>query len=1379
MSRTFHRFLVFTLAFVMATPYSTGLNSAYAAAPSAHPKAEAARFDAYKNDGGSYFALGLTPSVKLAPAQAAEIVVLFDTSASQIGPYREKAIESLRGMLATMGEKDRVKLMAVDLNAIPLTNSFVAPGSPEMSAALEKLNRRVPLGSTDMEAALKSARDSYQGDATAARSVVYLGDGMSNANLAGVDVIGLIDSYVKKRISISSFAVGPAQNAIVLAALANQTGGVVLLDGERISGMEAGSQLTHAAHGPVIWPITRNLPEALAEVYPTKTPPLRTDRAAVLLGKGSADKAFEVAISGESAGQPIELKWNVTPKNADDDNAYLAQLVDAAKIDGGYSLPTLGLEGLTEARRVLNQNAHALAQLSRQAAASGDMQQAKRFANEASRRDPNNPNTLSMRRALDNDAVIPAQAEIPAEPAPSSDSASAPPPEQLEGDLLNEFEQAQRVQAQKIMTEATVDMNHLRDRMVDDPAGALNDLKTLLENVRNAPPLSSEQRVDLLDRITVLIDQARQRRDAKEVADQQREQNIAAARERDRLVDNLTRKEDRIVGLVERFNSLMEQGYRDFDQLTNTSFREANDAAASEIRRVNSNPYGREDVIGRQSSSFALMTGYHRENMAVREASQRGYLDALHLVDVSSIPFPDDPPIVFPDADFWRELTRRREKYKSVDVSNPGPAEQRILKALEEPVNFDFTETPLSDVLSFIKDNHGDLQVFIDSKVLSDAGIDPSTLPITSSLKGVSLRSALRLILSAQGLTYYIKDEVLKITTKEQADSELVTKVYPVGDLVIPVQTFQTNSGQLGGGLGGGIGGGGGGLGGGGGGFGGGGGGFGGGGGGFGGGGFGGGGFNVVDPIPLPQPGDHAAFAVPDDLKLGGDKNSKPEATQPAVSNKAAKPSDTATKTSPAAQPIKLKAGADPEKTWNDYFAKLPAPEEKRFAEVVRHRDAAVRETTKELMNARKFDEVTALISAALRHGHVQPWMYEALALAMQAAGQPNEEIERALMSAVDLAQSPTDLMHVAVYMARIGLDGRAIKLLRQASAMEPYRHEPYMHGLKIAERIGDADAIQWACVGVLSQAWPNDKQEIVDSARYSATALLDKLRKEDKTAQADGFRKALDQALVRDCVVRVTWTGDADLDLTVEEPTGALCSFRNPRTTGGGLMLGDAYSKINRTSDEANSEFYVLPKGFSGQYRLLVRRVWGQVATGKATVELFSHYGTPKAIHQRMQIPVGEKDAIVNFELATGRRTEPLSEVQLAQAVNQQLSVSRAVLAQQLAAADDSSNSGGGPRTGGGSGGGPVVAPIGGRPVLPIGRPGAVGYQPEIITLPEGAMLQATAVISADRRYVRISVLPFFSTIGNVSTFNFATGDSGTSGNSSGGNPFGGGGGL
>jgi hypothetical protein len=51
-------------------------------------------------------------------------------------------------------------------------------------------------------------------------------------------------------------------------------------------------------------------------------------------------------------------------------------------------------------------------------------------------------------------------------------------------------------------------------------------------------------------------------------------------------------------------------------------------------------------------------------------------------------------------------------------------------------------------------------------------------------------------------------------------------------------------------------------------------------------------------------------------------------------------------------------------------------------------------------------------------------------------------------------------------------------------------------------------------------------------------------------------------------------------------------------------------------------------------------------------------------------------------------------------------------------------------------------------------------GFFPVITVLPQGASMTASAVVSPDRRYVRITVNPFFSSIGPVDTFNFFTGE-------------------
>ena len=68
---------------------------------------------------------------------------------------------------------------------------------------------------------------------------------------------------------------------------------------------------------------------------------------------------------------------------------------------------------------------------------------------------------------------------------------------------------------------------------------------------------------------------------------------------------------------------------------------------------------------------------------------------------------------------------------------------------------------------------------------------------------------------------------------------------------------------------------------------------------------------------------------------------------------------------------------------------------------------------------------------------------------------------------------------------------------------------------------------------------------------------------------------------------------------------------------------------------------------------------------------------------------------------------------------------------------------------------------------VIPVVGDFAAAQQPVIIVLSEGTFMTVQAVVSSDRRFVRLTVVPFFSTIGSVSTFTFA-GSSTTTSNSS-----------
>ena len=88
--------------------------------------------------------------------------------------------------------------------------------------------------------------------------------------------------------------------------------------------------------------------------------------------------------------------------------------------------------------------------------------------------------------------------------------------------------------------------------------------------------------------------------------------------------------------------------------------------------------------------------GYYQEQMAVHLAQQKAFVDTMYLVDKRAIPFPDDPPIVYPSAEIWQQLTiRRKDKYSSMDLAKTSPAEKKIKDALKSETKMEFVDTPL------------------------------------------------------------------------------------------------------------------------------------------------------------------------------------------------------------------------------------------------------------------------------------------------------------------------------------------------------------------------------------------------------------------------------------------------------------------------------------------------------------------------------------------------------------------------------------------------------------------------------------------------------------------------------------------------------------
>ncbi|MGD9721940.1 MAG: DUF4974 domain-containing protein [Pirellulales bacterium] len=117
------------------------------------------------------------------------------------------------------------------------------------------------------------------------------------------------------------------------------------------------------------------------------------------------------------------------------------------------------------------------------------------------------------------------------------------------------------------------------------------------------------------------------------------------------------------------------------------------------------------------------------------------------------------------------------------NASAANPADDEALRAaLDKPVSVDIGELALQDLVKLLGEHQVD--AYLDTKALEEAGLDTDTPVRPIKLTEISLRSVLDLVLANLDLTYVLRDGKLQITTTDVASQELITRIYRVEDLV-------------------------------------------------------------------------------------------------------------------------------------------------------------------------------------------------------------------------------------------------------------------------------------------------------------------------------------------------------------------------------------------------------------------------------------------------------------------------------------------------------------------------------------------------------------------------------------------------------------------
>jgi hypothetical protein len=108
--------------------------------------------------------------------------------------------------------------------------------------------------------------------------------------------------------------------------------------------------------------------------------------------------------------------------------------------------------------------------------------------------------------------------------------------------------------------------------------------------------------------------------------------------------------------------------------------------------------------------------------------------------------------------------------------------DERIERALMLRGSLELAEVPLRQAVAELQQKFH-VPMILATKKLEEAGVSPDT-PLSISVPTLPLGSVLRLMLKPVELTFSIRDGVVLITTPEDAEGQLLTRVYPVLDLV-------------------------------------------------------------------------------------------------------------------------------------------------------------------------------------------------------------------------------------------------------------------------------------------------------------------------------------------------------------------------------------------------------------------------------------------------------------------------------------------------------------------------------------------------------------------------------------------------------------------
>jgi type II secretory pathway component GspD/PulD (secretin) len=210
--------------------------------------------------------------------------------------------------------------------------------------------------------------------------------------------------------------------------------------------------------------------------------------------------------------------------------------------------------------------------------------------------------------------------------------------------------------------------------------------------------------------------------------------------------------------------------------------------AEAEMKALQVKELDPDNAMATAAVAMARIQRNHNQYESDKARKEAYFLEAMHDTDNIGEPGIIEKGIVPTKDKTLLDTIRNRKTLDGLPAQRRTAEELKIERMLTVPVSLSFANAPLRQVIEDIRGDQG-INIFIDEPALAEKGISLES-PVTMHLDNISLKSGLKLLLDLVHLRYVISDDVLKITTEEQARGNLQMRFYQVTDLVIAVENF-------------------------------------------------------------------------------------------------------------------------------------------------------------------------------------------------------------------------------------------------------------------------------------------------------------------------------------------------------------------------------------------------------------------------------------------------------------------------------------------------------------------------------------------------------------------------------------------------------------